>query len=276
MCLFADDCVLYRKITSPHDSLTLQNDLDLVQSWCTNWQMTLNVSKCKCMRFSRSSFQTSPVHFLNGIPLQPTDMYKYLGVLLTSNLSWENHINSVVSSANKSLGFLRRNFRSAPSQLKRLLYLALVRSKLEYASSIWHPHHATLTDYIESVQNRAARFIQSDYSSFSSVSLIKSNLSLPLLSTRRKIFRLCLLHKVFYSPCLNQSLLSPPAYLSSRLDHCNKIARPKCFSTAHQHAPLPDAIVDWNDLPEDIVTIQDPIRFREAVTNIVLHTHSPL
>ncbi|KAG0426499.1 hypothetical protein HPB47_026392 [Ixodes persulcatus] len=45
---------------------------------------------------------------------------------------------------------------------------------------------------------------------------------------------------------------------------------------AHQHAPLPDAIVDWKDLPEDIVTIQGPIRFREAVTNIVLNTHSPL
>lgn len=247
MCLFADDCVVYRKIASPSDSAALQSDLDSINEWCSNSQMSLNVNKCKHMRFTRSSFQTSSPLTLNTVPLQQTDTYKYIGVLLTKNLSWDSHINTVVSAANRSLGYLRRNFRSVPSNLKRLLYISLVRSKLEYASSIWHPHLSSLTDSIEAVQNRAARFIQSDYSRFSSVTQIKADLSLPLLATRRKLFRLCLLHKVYYSPLLHQTLLTSPTYLSSRLDHPKKIARPAMFlhSTSKLSSPRRNCGLEW-------------------------------
>ena len=186
-------------------------------------------------------------------------------------MSWNVHVDKTISSANRSLGYIRRNFQSAPSNLKRLLYVTLVRPKLEYASAIWHPHQAFLTNAIESVQNRAARFILSDYSRFSSVTAMKSQLTLPDLSVRRRISRLCLLHKIYYSEPLRQSLLSPPSYISARVDHSCKIARPKTTSAAHQHSLIPEAIVDWNGLPDDIVTITDNAKFRTVLTN-----HSPL
>lgn len=265
--LFADDCVVYRKITTQDDLLILQADLLKITDWCQNWKMSLNTNKCKCMRFSNSLAETNPTLLLDGTILEYTDHYKYLGVHLSPNLSWNTHINNIVQSANRSLGYIRRNFRSVPNNLKRLLYVTLVRPKLEYASSIWHPHQSTLTDLIESVQSRAARFIFSDYSRFSSVSLMKAHLDLPLLSSRRRISRLCLLHKVFYTPIFKQSLLNPPSYISARIDHPCKIARPQCFTLAHQKALLPSAIVDWNDLPENLIGITDSGRFRDAITN---------
>lgn len=80
---------------------------------------------------------------------------------------------------------------------------------------------------------------------------MKSQLTLPDLS------RLCPLHKIYYLEPLRQSVLSQPTYISARHDHSCTIARPKTISTARQHYLLPEAVEDWNGLPNDIVTITD-------------------
>ena len=44
--LFADDCVLYRTVTSLEDSKQLQCDLDSILEWSQLWQMNFNIRKC--------------------------------------------------------------------------------------------------------------------------------------------------------------------------------------------------------------------------------------
>ena len=51
--LFADDCVLYRNIKSPIDCQILQDDLNSLSQWETDWQMKCNVAKCHSMRVTR-------------------------------------------------------------------------------------------------------------------------------------------------------------------------------------------------------------------------------
>ena len=51
--LFADDCVLYRNIESPMDCQNLQDDLNSLAQWETDWQMKFNVAKCHSMRVTR-------------------------------------------------------------------------------------------------------------------------------------------------------------------------------------------------------------------------------
>lgn len=53
MRLFADDCIIYRKINDPTDHVTLQKDLNLICDWCNTWQMSLNLTKCQKISFSR-------------------------------------------------------------------------------------------------------------------------------------------------------------------------------------------------------------------------------
>ena len=48
--LFADDCMLYRKINSAADSLLLQEDLDALQVWENDWLMEFNPQKCQVLR----------------------------------------------------------------------------------------------------------------------------------------------------------------------------------------------------------------------------------
>ena len=47
--LFADDCTIYRKISSQVDIDCLQKDLDAVYYWTQKWQLHLNISKCKAI-----------------------------------------------------------------------------------------------------------------------------------------------------------------------------------------------------------------------------------
>ena len=53
VCLFADDCVLYKNIYSIQDCFILQEDLTSLWQWEADWQMKFNVAKCHSMRVTR-------------------------------------------------------------------------------------------------------------------------------------------------------------------------------------------------------------------------------
>ena len=64
--------------------------------------------------------------------------------------------------ANGMLGFLRRSaFETHDQRARKLLYLSLVRSNLEYCSQMWAPQAANLILDIERIQRRATKFIPS-------------------------------------------------------------------------------------------------------------------
>ncbi|KAI8500230.1 hypothetical protein Bbelb_217960 [Branchiostoma belcheri] len=79
---------------------------------------------------------------LHGSPLAKVSKAKYLGVTITSNLSWSLHIDNITAKANRTLGMLRRDLRIASVEAKQRAYMALVRSTLEYPCPVWDPHTA--------------------------------------------------------------------------------------------------------------------------------------
>lgn len=270
MCLFADDCVLYRKIIHHSDIMTTQKDLNSINEWCRTWRMELNINKCKSMRISRTNVM-SPTYLLNNTPLECVTSYRYLGVHITNNLSWKTHIDHITAKANRTLGYIRRNFSLAPSSLKLLLYTTYIRPQLEYASSVWDPGHVTLIHSLEAIQNRSARFILNNYQRTASITNMKAFLHLPLLSTRRKISRLCLFHKTFYHNTYLRSLwVQPPSYISSRLNHRQKVHLPHCNTVSYSHSFIPQTSKEWNYLPASLTCITDTDNFKLAVQGLIL------
>ena len=57
------------------------------------------------------------------------------------------------------LGFLRRNLRNTKEDTKNKAYMSMVRSNIEYCSTVWNPHHKYQIDKVEMVQRRAARLL---------------------------------------------------------------------------------------------------------------------
>lgn len=124
--LFAEDCFFFREIIDDNDVKLLQTDINAVTSWCNTWKMELNINKCKVLRVSRIKTSAVPSYNLNNSILEFVPSYRYLGVHISSDLTWSIPIDTIINNANRTLGYLRRNFSSAPVALKTLLYQTLV------------------------------------------------------------------------------------------------------------------------------------------------------
>ena len=64
----------------------------------------------------------------------------YLGLLISKDLKWANHVDKTCKKASSILGFIQHNLRHCPLQCRKSAYIALVRSTLEYGSVVWDPH----------------------------------------------------------------------------------------------------------------------------------------
>ena len=117
-----------------------------------------------------------------------------LGVTVSNDLSWSRHI-SIVAKANKTLGLVKRVCKELPDlKVRKLLYCALVRPQLEYASSLWSPYTVKYRSLIENVQRRATKFILNYPPDMSYTRRLARTNLLPL-EFRREIADLMLLFK---------------------------------------------------------------------------------
>ena len=131
----------------------------------------------------------------------------YLGVLLTTDITWVSHISICAKKANSRLGFIKRNLKGCPQSLKRTAYISLVRSIMEYSSVVWDPHLKKDKDALERVQQCATRWICSSYSQRASVTSMLSALGLESLEQRREIARLTMMYKILNGYVSNPSVL---------------------------------------------------------------------
>ena len=92
--------------------------------------MKFNVAKRHSMRVYRHQHHK---HLL----LENVQSEKYLGITISDNMDWGQHISEISSKATKTLGFLHRNLAFAPWSTKEVAYKTLVRPKLEYVFSNW-------------------------------------------------------------------------------------------------------------------------------------------
>ena len=126
--------------------------------------MQFNPSKGLVIHITRSRSPLPTKYTLHGETLEAVASARYLGVDIANDLSWKTHISIITITANKSLGFLRRNLRTQNTLLRENTYKAIVRPQLEYADPVWDPHTKDDINKIESVQRRTAQWVLGDYS----------------------------------------------------------------------------------------------------------------
>ena len=136
-----------------------------------------------------------PIINLGSSVIQRTYLYKYLGVTISSNLSWSEHIHIICIKARKTIGLLYRHFylNSNTPSLQQL-YLTLVQPVIEYACQVWHPHLAKDIVKLECVQKLALRLCTKQWTL--DYSTLLSLCDLPSLETHRKYFCLLTTYKI--------------------------------------------------------------------------------
>ena len=97
--LFADDCVIYRKIINNEDMEKLQKDLNRLGEWAVENAMKINPSKSKAIRFTRARVKDPLNYPLMDTLIPEASSCKYLGIILRSDLSWADQVNYMVKKA---------------------------------------------------------------------------------------------------------------------------------------------------------------------------------
>ena len=192
--LFAEDTIIYKTITNQHDSNALQEDLDALQRWASDWLMHFHPQKCQTMHITKKQNIIQSTYTIHNHNLQTTNTAKYLGIHIHNTLNWNAHINKTAQRANTTSAFLHRNIRTYPRKIKHLAYTTLVRPILDYASIIWDPHTDSNIHKLETVQRRSARHIIHNYNRHASVTTMLQHLDLPTLQQRRQHSKIIMLY----------------------------------------------------------------------------------
>ena len=159
MWKFANDPTASEVVpASKHSSL--QQVADYIHDWSQENHLQLNSTRCKEIPtcFKRTPPCLSQVS-IEGIEFEMISSAKVLGVIISSDLKWSAHINSITTKAAKRLYLLRQLKRAgiAHNDLVRF-HCSAIRSVLEYACQVFHCNLPLyLSDEIKRIQRRALR-----------------------------------------------------------------------------------------------------------------------
>ena len=110
--------------------------------------------------FARNKATFEPIRVYSK-ELELVDSAKLLGITITSDLSWNTHVNDVIKKAAKRLYFLVQLKRAkVPCNDLGLFYITCVRSVLDYAIPVYYyslPKY--LVNELERVQKRALKIM---------------------------------------------------------------------------------------------------------------------
>ena len=199
--IYTDDTILYCFSSSTvilEDSLNA--DLTVVAEWLNMNKLTLNFEKTKLMVIG-SEQKCNAISLSVRVgekEVKEVNKLEYLGVTLTSNFKWSEHIEKISGKINKRLGLLKRTKHLLPRNARLLLYNSLVLPIFDYADLIWgDKENDTLMAKLRILQNKAAKLIL-DRPWFSSATSALHELGWKPLSNRRFYHR-CL----YVFKCLN-------------------------------------------------------------------------
>ena len=98
--LFADSIKCYKSTSSVSESSLLQSDLDLFSDWCSNWNLSLNTTKCNILQLHmKSTSIISSNYCVNGSSVTTSACHEDLGIIVSDDLSWSSHYHYISSSS---------------------------------------------------------------------------------------------------------------------------------------------------------------------------------
>ena len=106
---FADDTKMCKGIKNIEDNNILQQDLDTLHNWTSNWQMQFNTDKCSVIHVGNNN----PHHKykLGDNSLKSSVKEKDLGIIVDDKMKFSEQCSAAVKKANSTLGLIRRTIK---------------------------------------------------------------------------------------------------------------------------------------------------------------------
>ena len=216
--LYADDTTLFTSNKYPAKiQEDLNQDIRRLQDWFLENKLKINEDKSEYMTISnshvRQRFQHIEIKLGNKL-LPSKDTIKILGVTISNDLSWETHTHGLINSLRYRFRSFNRSCRMLNTDSRKLLYNAVIASRLNYCDVIWDNCNQTSCNKLQTVQNRCARTILNATPGASSGPLL-NELGWLNLKEKRKLHKCVLMHELL----LNKG---PPALCNELIPFKNR------------------------------------------------------
>ena len=158
---FADDTRLYNSVSEVEDCDLLQVDLDTIYKWADANNMTFNSNKFKYVCYTPSDTSAHGNVYLcpNMNLIDKVNDIKDLGITMSANCNFDQHINNVFKQCSRLSGWILRTFISRDATTMLTLFKCVVLSRLDYGSQLWSPTQIKSLNKIERVQRSFTKFI---------------------------------------------------------------------------------------------------------------------
>ena len=231
--------------------------------------LKLHPDKCRLMFISRkhTHFITPPLYINKGSQIQSTDSVKYLGILLTSDLTWSTHIAAVCAKTPKLVGLLHGRFHNCSPNVKLTVYKAFILPHVEYASQVWDPHLLKHVDLLEKkTQKFALRVCYKNWSAHYSDHLDSAHI--PTLVQRRRKAKFTHLYKIVFglTDCEMAPVKERVLKYGSRKVNLTQLQELDAHSSQFKYSFSPHFISLWNNLFVNCDSFSSLSAFRYSVT----------
>ena len=142
------------------NAIQINAELTKIVDRLTVNKLSLNIKKPKLMIFcSKQRILKSteiPNIIINHIPIERVTYFKFLGVIIDSNLTWSHHINHISNKLSRICGVLSRLKHYVPVLILKIIYNSLFLSHLNYGITAWG---FNVGPHINTLQKKAIRYI---------------------------------------------------------------------------------------------------------------------
>jgi len=160
--MFADDTNIFFKHPNWDILLNMVNEeLYEISRWFKLNKLSLNIKKTNYIIFKNknASCSISPDIRIDNIKIQQVFQTKFLGVIINSNLTWTDHINTVSNKICKSMGIIYKIRQNVHANTLLLLYHTLIHPYLQYCNIIWGADSSIAMQQLYRKQKKAVRII---------------------------------------------------------------------------------------------------------------------
>ena len=247
-----------------------------ISNWANCWQLNLNIGKCEALAITNKQKPVKFSYYINGQSISWNNSVKYLGLLVDGKLNWSKQCRYAVSKANKFLNCLHHSMFGCRREAKYAAYKTIVWPTLEYTAVVWCPHYICDTKMIESLQNRAVRWIcGSCWSPPTNSWTIPSNdccsqLNLPTLQSRHQYLSTFFLHDIFnHHTSINLNNHCTFNSISSTRSHQLSLCPPQSTINSQRYSFFVNTVFWWNSVPLHILNDFNRKSFQNSLYNFM-------
>lgn len=251
--LFADDTSTSLSMKNPDMRKNILNsDLNKINKWACSWKVKFNEKKTELINIKRGSSPVLDLTFGNQT-IAGKDNHKHLGVIIQTNLKWDEHIHSTVRKTSLLINCLRSFKHKLSRKALEIMYKSFILPILDYADVIWDNCAEYLADLLEDLHMDALRTITGSVRGTSHAKLLVES-GFCSLRERRRRHKIILFFKIINGTCpAYLSNLAPPLVSTINPYHRRRPLErlePMCKTELYHKSFIPSTTAIWNKLPD--------------------------